>query len=112
MQFLLSKSYFLLIYRFNFENNINLYSLWKSLCKLDMEDLTAPQTVERFQAVQIHSPNGLHQLLIVASFLTSLIQVIIWQFDRIVEGFLPQVHEALTMHGVNSEYYAIQWSPA
>lgn len=35
--------------------------------------------------------------------------VIIWQFDRIVEGFLPKVHEALTMHGVNSEYYAIQW---
>eukprot|EP00434_Breviolum_minutum_P016784 symbB.v1.2.014805.t1/scaffold1089.1/size139057/17 len=35
--------------------------------------------------------------------------VIIWQFDRIVEGFLPQVHKALTMHGVNSEYYAIQW---
>ena len=37
------------------------------------------------------------------------IEVIIWQFDRIVEGFLPKVHEALTMHGVNSEYYAIQW---
>ncbi|CAE7544677.1 Evi5 [Symbiodinium pilosum] len=35
--------------------------------------------------------------------------VIIWQFDRIVEGFLPKVHAALTKHGVNSEYYAIQW---
>ena len=37
------------------------------------------------------------------------LQVIIWQFDRIVEGFLPKVHDALTKHGVNSEYYAIQW---
>ncbi|CAK9029711.1 unnamed protein product [Durusdinium trenchii] len=35
--------------------------------------------------------------------------VIIWQFDRIVEGFLPKVHNALAIHGVNSEYYAIQW---
>ncbi|CAJ1350383.1 unnamed protein product [Effrenium voratum] len=35
--------------------------------------------------------------------------VIIWQFDRIVEGFLPKVHAALAKHGVNSEYYAIQW---
>ena len=37
------------------------------------------------------------------------LQVIIWQFDRIVEGFLPKVHAALAKHGVNSEYYAIQW---
>jgi len=35
--------------------------------------------------------------------------VVVWQFDRIVEGFLPQVHTALVRHGVNSEYYAIQW---
>lgn len=35
--------------------------------------------------------------------------VVVWQFDRIVEGFLPQVHIALVRHGVNSEYYAIQW---
>lgn len=35
--------------------------------------------------------------------------VVVWQFDRIVEGFLPKVHAALVKHGVNSEYYAIQW---
>eukprot|EP00927_Polykrikos_kofoidii_P055760 TRINITY_DN49979_c0_g1_i1.p1 TRINITY_DN49979_c0_g1~~TRINITY_DN49979_c0_g1_i1.p1 ORF type:complete len:583 (-),score=97.04 TRINITY_DN49979_c0_g1_i1:123-1835(-) len=35
--------------------------------------------------------------------------VIIWQFDRIVEGFLPNVHAALEKNGVNSEYYGIQW---
>lgn len=35
--------------------------------------------------------------------------VVVWQFDRIVEGFLPKVHTALVRHGVNSEYYAIQW---
>lgn len=35
--------------------------------------------------------------------------VVIFQFDRIVEGFLPKVHTALVRHGVNSEYYAIQW---
>ncbi|OLP83334.1 GTPase-activating protein GYP5 [Symbiodinium microadriaticum] len=35
--------------------------------------------------------------------------VVLWQFDRLVEGFLPKVHAALTRHGVNSEYYAIQW---
>ncbi|CAK0809653.1 unnamed protein product, partial [Prorocentrum cordatum] len=35
--------------------------------------------------------------------------VVVWQFDRIVEGFLPKVHSALVSHGVNSEYYAIQW---
>lgn len=35
--------------------------------------------------------------------------VVVWQFDRIVEGFLPKVHAALVRHGVNSEYYAIQW---
>lgn len=41
--------------------------------------------------------------------MTHDIEVIIWQFDRIVEGFLPKVHDALAVHGVNSEYYAIQW---
>eukprot|EP00405_Crypthecodinium_cohnii_P054367 CAMPEP_0206614146 /NCGR_PEP_ID=MMETSP0325_2-20121206/57180_1 /ASSEMBLY_ACC=CAM_ASM_000347 /TAXON_ID=2866 /ORGANISM="Crypthecodinium cohnii, Strain Seligo" /LENGTH=315 /DNA_ID=CAMNT_0054134511 /DNA_START=1 /DNA_END=944 /DNA_ORIENTATION=- len=35
--------------------------------------------------------------------------VVVWQFDKIVEGFLPKVHSALVKHGVNSEYYAIQW---
>lgn len=35
--------------------------------------------------------------------------IIIWQFDRIVEGFLPKVHAVLQKNGVNSEYYAIQW---
>lgn len=35
--------------------------------------------------------------------------VLVWQFDRIVEGFLPKVHTALVRHGVNSEFYAIQW---
>lgn len=35
--------------------------------------------------------------------------VVIWQFDRIVEGFLPKVHAQLQRHGVNAEYYAIQW---
>mmetsp|Transcript_27375 Transcript_27375/g.59773 ORF Transcript_27375/g.59773 Transcript_27375/m.59773 type:complete len:511 (+) Transcript_27375:47-1579(+) len=35
--------------------------------------------------------------------------VVVWQFDRIVEGFLPKVHSALEQHGVNSEFYGIQW---
>lgn len=35
--------------------------------------------------------------------------VVVWQFDKVVEGFLPKVHAALVKHGVNSEYYAIQW---
>lgn len=35
--------------------------------------------------------------------------VVVWQFDRIVEGFLPKVHAALVRHGVNSEYYGMQW---
>lgn len=35
--------------------------------------------------------------------------VVIWQFDRIVEGFLPKVHAVLKSHGVNAEFYAIQW---
>eukprot|EP00419_Tripos_fusus_P053930 CAMPEP_0172810034 /NCGR_PEP_ID=MMETSP1075-20121228/8546_1 /TAXON_ID=2916 /ORGANISM="Ceratium fusus, Strain PA161109" /LENGTH=223 /DNA_ID=CAMNT_0013649281 /DNA_START=68 /DNA_END=736 /DNA_ORIENTATION=+ len=33
----------------------------------------------------------------------------LWQFDRIVEGFLPKVHTALQRHGVTAEYYAMQW---
>jgi hypothetical protein len=33
----------------------------------------------------------------------------VWQFDRIVEGFLPKVHAALQRHGVTAEYYAMQW---
>lgn len=37
------------------------------------------------------------------------LEVVLWQFDRLVEGFLPKVHAALTRHGVSSEYYAIQW---
>ncbi|CAJ1349510.1 unnamed protein product [Effrenium voratum] len=37
------------------------------------------------------------------------LEVVLWQFDRLVEGFLPKVHAALMRHGVNSEYYAIQW---
>jgi len=35
--------------------------------------------------------------------------IVVWQFDRIVEGFLPKVHAALQRHGVNAEYYALQW---
>jgi hypothetical protein len=35
--------------------------------------------------------------------------VTIWQFDKIVEAFLPKVHDVLQTHGVNAEYYAIQW---
>jgi len=35
--------------------------------------------------------------------------VTIWQFDKIVEAFLPKVHDCLQQHGVNAEYYAIQW---
>lgn len=35
--------------------------------------------------------------------------VTIWQFDKIVEAFLPKVHTELDKHGVNAEYYAIQW---
>jgi len=35
--------------------------------------------------------------------------VTVWQFDRLVEGFLPKVHNALQQHGVNAEYYALQW---
>ncbi|CAK9005532.1 unnamed protein product [Durusdinium trenchii] len=37
------------------------------------------------------------------------LEVVLWQFDRLVEGFLPKIHAALTRHGVSSEYYAIQW---
>jgi hypothetical protein len=32
-----------------------------------------------------------------------------WQFDRIVEGFLPRVHSGLQRHGITAEYYAMQW---
>lgn len=35
--------------------------------------------------------------------------VVVWQFDRIVEGFLPEIHQALQQHGVTAEYYAMQW---
>lgn len=35
--------------------------------------------------------------------------VVLWQFDRIVECFLPKVHAGLQQHGVNAEYYAMQW---
>jgi len=35
--------------------------------------------------------------------------VTVWVFDRLVEGFLPKVHTALHRHGVNAEYYALQW---
>lgn len=35
--------------------------------------------------------------------------VTVWQFDKIVEAFLPKVHDVLQAHGVNAEYYAIQW---
>jgi len=35
--------------------------------------------------------------------------VTVWQFDCIVEGFLPKVHTALQRHGVTAEYYAMQW---
>jgi len=35
--------------------------------------------------------------------------VTVWVFDRLVEGFLPKVHTALQKHGVNAEYYALQW---
>jgi len=39
----------------------------------------------------------------------SKLGVTIWQFDKIVEAFLPKVHDCLQAHGVNAEYYAIQW---
>ncbi|CAJ1347685.1 unnamed protein product [Effrenium voratum] len=35
--------------------------------------------------------------------------VTVWQFDRMVEAFLPDVHAVLQVHGVTSEYYAMQW---
>jgi hypothetical protein len=35
--------------------------------------------------------------------------VILWQFDRLVEGLLPKAHAALDAHGVTAEYYAMQW---
>jgi len=35
--------------------------------------------------------------------------VVIWQFDKVVEAFLPKVHAELEKHGVNAEYYAIPW---
>mmetsp|Transcript_99112 Transcript_99112/g.181810 ORF Transcript_99112/g.181810 Transcript_99112/m.181810 type:complete len:425 (+) Transcript_99112:70-1344(+) len=35
--------------------------------------------------------------------------VTVWQFDRLVEGFLPETYAALQMHGVSAEYYAMQW---
>jgi len=39
----------------------------------------------------------------------SKLGVTIWQFDKIVEAFLPKVHDCLQAHGVNAEFYAIQW---
>jgi len=39
----------------------------------------------------------------------SKLGITIWQFDKIVEAFLPKVHDCLQVHGVNAEYYAIQW---
>jgi hypothetical protein len=35
--------------------------------------------------------------------------VAIWQFDRLVEGFLPEAHAALEEHGISAEFYAMQW---
>jgi len=35
--------------------------------------------------------------------------VAIWQFDRLVEGFLPKAHEALEAHGITAEFYAMEW---
>merc|ERR1719159_1641564 len=35
--------------------------------------------------------------------------VTVWQFDRVVEGFLPKLHAALITHGASAEYYALQW---
>jgi hypothetical protein len=35
--------------------------------------------------------------------------VTVWQFDRIVEAFLPETHDILQQHGVTAEYYAMQW---
>jgi len=35
--------------------------------------------------------------------------VTVWQFDRIVEAFLPDVHTALEVHGITAEYYAMNW---
>lgn len=35
--------------------------------------------------------------------------VTVWQFDRLVEGFLPETYAALQTHGINAEYYAMQW---
>ncbi|CAK0840576.1 unnamed protein product [Prorocentrum cordatum] len=32
-----------------------------------------------------------------------------WQFDRLVECFIPRVHGGLQRHGVTAEYYAVQW---
>jgi len=35
--------------------------------------------------------------------------VAIWQFDRLVEGFLPKAHAVLDAHGVTAEFYAMEW---
>jgi hypothetical protein len=35
--------------------------------------------------------------------------VALWQFDRLVEGFLPRAHAALVQHGITAEFYAMQW---
>jgi len=35
--------------------------------------------------------------------------VTLWQFDRLVEGFLPKAHAALDAHGISAEFYAMQW---
>jgi hypothetical protein len=35
--------------------------------------------------------------------------VALWQFDRLVEGFLPKAHAALHNHGITAEFYAMQW---
>merc|ERR1719253_976387 len=35
--------------------------------------------------------------------------VAIWQFDRLVEGFLPKAADTLDVHGITGEFYAMQW---
>jgi hypothetical protein len=35
--------------------------------------------------------------------------VTLWQFDRIVQAFLPRVHSAIEMSGTTAEFYAMQW---
>jgi hypothetical protein len=37
------------------------------------------------------------------------LSIITWQFDRLVDAFLPKLGHFFQEHGITSEYYAIQW---